>query len=175
MDRRSSTVIVRLKGARDEHRVPVPAQFWPLLDEYLAAERRDAPGEALWVGLRRGWPRPLSYSAFEASLRVLSASTGVPVTAHMFRHTVATRVVEVAGVAVAQELLGHSHVATTVDTYAHVDVRALVGAVADVERQARAPREIGSGGRYAFHYDSRTVAELDAVATPRQLTEEELA
>ena len=174
LDHRSSCVIVRLKGARDEHRVPVPAQFWTLLDEYLQAERKDAPGEALWLGLRRGWPRPLSYAAFEASLRALSTRTGVPVTAHMFRHTVATHVVAASGVAVAQQLLGHRHVGTTVDTYAHVDTHALVAAVADVERQTRAQRTIltaGRGGRYAFHYDSRTVAELEAVAMPRQVME----
>ncbi|MDR0594008.1 MAG: site-specific integrase, partial [Bifidobacteriaceae bacterium] len=58
LDRRSSTVVVRLKGARDEHRVPVTAAFWEMLDRYLRVERRGAPGEAAWVGLRRGWPKP---------------------------------------------------------------------------------------------------------------------
>ncbi len=176
LDRRTSTVVVRLKGARDEHRVPATVEFWRLFDRYLELERRDAPGEAAWVGLRRGWPRPLTYSAFEAALRQLATRTGVNVTAHMFRHTVASEVVATSGVAAAQELLGHRHIATTVDTYAHVDQQALVEAVAGVERQAELAVEAarrgpgGSGGvgaRYVFHYDSRTLSELDSVATPR--------
>jgi len=179
LDRRTSTVVVRLKGARDEHRVPVTEQFWRLFDRYLEHERRDAPGEAAWVGLRRGWPHPLTYSAFEAGLRQLASRTGVQLTAHMFRHTVASEVVATAGVAAAQQLLGHRHIVTTVDTYAHVDQQALVAAVTEVERQARAAAETarrgpgtgragGTGGQqYVFHYDAQTLAELDAVATPR--------
>jgi hypothetical protein len=88
----------------------------------------------------------------------------------MFRHTVASDVVATSGVAVAQQLLGHRHVETTVDTYAHVDASALVDAVASLERRACvevAPHGAGDGDRYVFHYDSRTVAELEAVATPR--------
>ncbi|WP_290705228.1 tyrosine-type recombinase/integrase [Gordonia sp. UBA5067] len=180
LDRRTSTVVVRLKGARDEHRVPATAEFWRLFDHYLAHERRDAPGEAAWVGLRRGWPRPLTYSAFEAALRQLVARTGVDVTAHMFRHTVASEVVASSGVAAARELLGHRHIATTVDTYAHVDRQALVDAVAGVERHARVAARAAAeaarratdgrsdkGVQYVFHYDSQTLIELDAVATPR--------
>jgi integrase/recombinase XerD len=179
LDRRTSTVVVRLKGARDEHRVPATSEFWRFFDRYLEHERRDAPGEAAWVGLRRGWPRPLTYSAFEAALRQLATRTGIEVTAHMFRHTVATEVVATSGVAAAQELLGHRHIATTVDTYAHVNQQALVDAVAEVERQARAAAEAarrgtaagrpGGGAQYVFHYDSQTLAELDAVATSRPM------
>lgn len=164
LDRRRSAVIVLLKGARDQHRVPVTDTFWEAFDAYLAEERRDAPNDAAWVGLRRGWPEPLTYSAFEAALRALSARTGVPVTAHMFRHTVATRVVASAGVAVAQQLLGHAHVGTTVDTYAHVDHQAMAKAVAELERRSAS----GDGElRYAFHYSPSTLAELEAAAAPR--------
>jgi hypothetical protein len=61
-------------------------------------------------------------------------------------------------------------VGTTIDTYAHVDREAMVRAVAAVEDQARAagarqPAERRE--RYAFHYDPCTVAELDAIASPR--------
>lgn len=164
LDRRRSAVIVLLKGARDQHRVPVTDTFWQAFDAYLAEERRDAPNDAAWVGLRRGWPEPLTYSAFEAALRALSARTGIPVTAHMFRHTVATRVVAAAGVAVAQQLLGHAHIATTVDTYAHVDHQAMAKAVAEIERQALATEAEPS---YAFHYSPSTLAELEAVTKPR--------
>ncbi len=179
LDRRASTIVVRLKGARDEHRVPVTEEFWRLFDLYLEHERRDAPGEAAWVGLRRGWPNPLTYGAFEAALRQLASRTGIEVTAHMFRHTVASGVVATSGVAAAQQLLGHRHIATTVDTYAHVDQQALVKAVGEIERQARAAAENAGrmqafgqpgridGPRYVFHYDSQTLVELEAVATPR--------
>lgn len=98
LDRRSSTIVVRLKGARDEHRVPVTEEFWRLFDLYLEHERRDVPGAPAWVGLRRGWPNPLTYGAFEAGLRQLASRTGIEVTAHMFRHTVASGV-EVRGIA----------------------------------------------------------------------------
>lgn len=179
LDRRASTIVVLLKGARDEHRVPVTGEFWRLFDLYLEHERRDAPTKAAWVGLRRGWPNPLTYGAFEAGLRQLAGRTGIEVTAHMFRHTVASGVVATSGVAAAQQLLGHRHIATTVDTYAHVDHQALVEAVREIERQARASAEAarsapvaGQAGRivapqYVFHYDSQTLAELEAVATPR--------
>ncbi|MGC3021904.1 tyrosine-type recombinase/integrase [Brevibacterium sp. FAM 24630] len=176
LDRRGGAVVVRLKGARDEHRIPVTDEFWRLLDRYLMHERRDAPGEAVWVGLRRGWPRPLTYSAFEAALRQIAARAGVQVTAHVFRHTVASEVVATAGLATAQELLGHRHVSTTADTYAHADQRALVEAVAGVERRAKAAAEAarlgpGAGGieEYVFHYDALTLVELDAIATPRRM------
>lgn len=179
LDRRASTIVVRLKGARDEHRVPVTKEFWRLFDLYVEHERRDAPGEAAWVGLRRGWPNPLTYSAFEAGLRQLARRTRIDVTAHMFRHTVASGVVATSGVAAAQQLLGHRHIATTVDTYAHVDQQALVAAVSEIERQTRAAAETArrrqasgqpgriDGPRYVFHYDSQTLAELEAAATPR--------
>jgi integrase len=51
----------------------------------------------------------------------------------MFRHGLTQQVYETAGVKVAQEILGHKHVSTTADTYAHVDQRAMVAAIAEVE------------------------------------------
>ena len=175
LDRRTSSVTVLLKGARDEHRVPVTAPFWVAFDRYLAEERGDPPTQAAWVGARRGRGRPLSYVAFEAGLRHLAGKVGIPVTAHMFRHTVATGLVEHAGVAVAQAVLGHRHVATTVDTYSHVDRHALVEAIAAFEQRPvidRARTHAGHG-KYAFHYDLRTIEELDAVAAPRLVEEEQ--
>ena len=38
IDRKRRTITVRLKRARDEHRVPVTDDFWPLLDKYLSTE-----------------------------------------------------------------------------------------------------------------------------------------
>jgi integrase/recombinase XerD len=175
LDRRTSTVIVMLKGARDEHRVPVTAPFWVAFDRYLAEERGDPPTDAAWVGARRGRGRPLTYAAFEAGLRLLGGKVGISVTAHMFRHTVATGLVEHAGVAVAQAVLGHRHVGTTVDSYAHVDRNSLVEAVSAFEQRPAVTIARAQAGqdKYAFHYDLRTIEELDAVALPRLVQEEQ--
>lgn len=175
LDRRTSTVMVLLKGARDEHRVPVTAQFWVAFDRYLTEERGDPPTKAAWVGARRGRGRPLTYAAFEAGLRLLAGKVGVKATAHMFRHTVATGLVEHAGVAVAQAVLGHRHVGTTIDSYARVDRHSLVEAVAAFEQRPTVERARSLAGRekYAFHYDLRTIAELDAVAHPRPVEQEQ--
>ena len=175
LDRRTSTVTVLLKGARDEHRVPVTAPFWVAFDRYLTDERGDPPTQAVWVGARRGRGRPLSYGAFEAGLRHLGGKVGIPVTAHMFRHTVATALVEHSGVAVAQAVLGHRHVGTTVDVYAHVDRHSLVEAVSAFEQRPVVDRARSHAGheKYAFHYDLRTIEELDALAHPRLVNKEQ--
>jgi site-specific recombinase XerD len=177
LDRRGSAIRVRLKGARDEHRVPVTGDFWPVFERYLAEERGDPPTEAAWVGHRRGAGRPLRYSAFEAALRYLADRLGLRVTAHMFRHSLAQRVYETAGVKVAQEILGHRHVSTTADTYAHVDQQTMVAAIAAAETRRRsriaAPSDqFAAGQRYVFAYDPSTIAELEAVATGQTAREE---
>jgi len=41
---------VRLKGARDQHRVPVADDFWPLFARYISEERGLAH-----LAERRGW------------------------------------------------------------------------------------------------------------------------
>lgn len=172
LDRRSGTVMVRLKGARDEHRVPVTDDFWPLFARYVRDERGlGAPDEPAWVALRRGRGRPLGYATFESQLRALSAKVGVRVTAHMFRHALAQALVDTAGLKVAQEVLGHAHVSTTAASYARVDEPAMVRALERVhdlfELSARAPTPpsaAGAGEDYVFAYDAATVAALEAAA-----------
>jgi integrase/recombinase XerD len=170
LDRRSGTVVVRLKGARDEHRVPVSDDFWPVFARYLGQERGlGSPDKPAWVMFRRGQGRPLSYAAFDCALRTLCGRVGVRVTAHMFRHALAQAVVDVAGLKVAQEMLGHAHVSTTADTYARVDESAMVAAVQRVrdlfDLQASSPPPVaGAAGGFVFPYDSATVAELEAAA-----------
>jgi integrase/recombinase XerD len=169
LDRRSGTIVVRLKGARDEHRVPVSSDFWPVFARYLGQERGlGAPDDPAWVMFRRGHGRPLTYSAFEQSLRHLCRSVGVHVTAHMFRHALAQAVVDIAGLKVAQEMLGHAHISTTADTYSHVDEQAMVAAVERVRDlfDLRAATNLGecTAGGYVFPYDPSTLAELDAAA-----------
>ena len=126
VDERAATVLVRLKGARDEHRVPVTEDFWPLWRRYLVEERCWAETPAAWVGMRRGKGKPLTYVAFESALRYLGARLDVNVNAHMFRHALAQALVETSGLKVAQEVLGHPHIATTADRYCHVDQQAMV-------------------------------------------------
>ena len=184
VDERRRTITVRLNGDRDEHRVPVTDDFWPLFHRYLTEERGTTPPTpAAWLGLRRGKGRPLTYSAFESSLRYIARKTGVNVHAHLFRHTVAQAVLETTGnLKVAQEFLGHAQLSTTADLYMHVDERTLVEAVSAVKsgfdqakNQARrhAPVEPLARERYAFAYDEVTIEELGKAAElPRPSTGE---
>jgi len=164
------TITVRLKGARDEHRVPVTDDFWPLLHRYMEEERKGHATTALWIGLRRGGGAPLTYSSFESSLRYASRKIGVRVHAHMFRHLLAQTVLEVTGnLKVAQDLLGHAHISTTADLYMHADQTAMVNAVAAVrfslDKEAIPPGKIITEPlRYAFPYDATTIEELDKAA-----------
>lgn len=173
VDRRTSTITVLLKGARDQHRVPVSEDFWPAFQRYLLSERADPPTDAVWVGRGRAAGQPLRYEAFAAALRAMGSRAGVPVNAHMFRHTLASDLVTVAGPHVAQRMLGHRHVETTLEAYAHVDQSALVAAVAAVEHRSRellAATRDGRPPRYAFGYDQTTLDVLEAIATPRAVT-----
>jgi integrase/recombinase XerD len=163
VDRRRRTVTVRLKGARDEHRVPVTPDWWPLLEQYLVEERGTVAVQALWVGRRQAAGRPLRYPAFEASLRATAAELGVTATAHMFRHTVAQQLVDTAGLKVAQEVLGHRHVSTTADAYAHVDEAAMLKALTEVARRGQRSllTVVKPTPRYAFLYAAATIDALD--------------
>jgi len=171
LDEHASMITVFLKGARDEHRVPVTEDFWPLFRQYLAQERRADPKlAAAWVGLRKGAGKPLSYRAFESSLRYSGRKIGANVHAHMFRHTVAQAIVATGNLKAAQDLLGHRHLTTTMDSYARTDEQAMVRAVAAVKRQfdtARAESPTRHGRRYVFAYDQATIDVLEQVATPR--------
>jgi site-specific recombinase XerD len=175
-DARRKTITVRLKGARDEHRVPVTDDFWPLLHRYMEEERRGDNLTALWIGLRRGGGAPLRYSSFESSLRYAGRKIGVRVHAHMFRHLLAQTVLEVTGnLKVAQDLLGHAQISTTADLYMHADQAAMVNAVAavkfalDKEAVAAAGKVIAEPLRYAFPYDATTIEELDKAAASNLL------
>jgi site-specific recombinase XerD len=133
-DRQKGMITVLLKGSRSEHRVPVTDDFWPVFDRYLAEERLDtATPMAAWLAMRKGRGEPLSYSAFESSLRYAARKIGLRVHAHMFRHTLAQGVLETTGsLKVAQEILGHAHLSTTADLYMHVDHTAMVDAMVAV-------------------------------------------
>src|SRR5437667_2138962 len=70
MDEQAGTITVLLKGVRDEHRVPVTDDFWPLYHRYLSEERtRDASVAAVWVGLRNGDNVRIKYNEIPHSLK----------------------------------------------------------------------------------------------------------
>jgi integrase/recombinase XerD len=173
VDEQHQTITVRLKGARQDHRVPVTDDFWPLFRQYLQTERpTPARTAAAWVAQRRGHGVPLSYAAFESALRLLGRKVGATVRAHQFRHTVAQGVLETSGnLKVTQALLGHAHLSTTADLYLTVDPRALVDAVAAVKtRTDAAPHAQRQGAEtppaaYAFAYDALTIEELERAVT----------
>jgi integrase/recombinase XerD len=180
LDRRSGSIMVRLKGARDQHRVPVADDFWPLFGRYVSEERGlGDPADAAWVAFRKGAGRALCYATFESQLRALSRRVGVSVTAHMFRHALAQALVDTAGLKVAQEVLGHAHVSTTAASYARVDEQAMVRALqrvnvlADLAARRAMPTEtdVGRPGAvpgFAFDYDPETACELEAAASAQQ-------
>lgn len=168
VDRKRGLIVVRLKGARDEHRVPVTDDFWPVYERYLKEERRTAEDcEALWIALRKGRGKPLSYAAFESSLRYIGGKAGVPVHPHLFRHTLAQGVLDLTGnLKVAQEILGHAHISTTADIYTRVDPVSLVTALAAVKSSFNATSDPtvpapSEERRYVFAYDADTIAELE--------------
>ena len=88
IDRKRRFITVRLKGARDQHRVPVTDDFWPIYEEYLRTERRAAPDvDAVWIASRKGQGKPLRYASFESALRYIGRKAGISVHPHLFRHT----------------------------------------------------------------------------------------
>jgi integrase/recombinase XerD len=167
VDRKRRLVVVRLKGARDEHRVPVTDDFWPIYERYLQDERRAFPnGQSLWVALRKGRGKPLNYASFESSLRYISRKACVPVHPHLFRHTLAQGILDLTGnLKIAQELLGHAHISTTGDLYTRVDALSLVKAVSAVKASSDVLAGPSSSptqaARYAFPYDADTISELE--------------
>jgi site-specific recombinase XerC len=166
IDRKQHTITVRLKGARDEHRVPVTDDFWPLLDKYLSIERRSSDEvDALWIAARKGRGKPLCYASFESSLRYIAHKVGIAVHPHLFRHTLAQGVLDTTGnIKVAQEILGHSHLTTTADLYMKVDHNAMVSALVQVKTSSDRARRTTSSSpttQYVFAYDEETISELE--------------
>ena len=168
VDRKRRFVTVRLKGARDQHRVPVTDDFWPIYDEYLRTERHAAPDvHAVWIASRKGQGKPLCYASFESALRYIGRKAGISVHPHLFRHTLAQGVLETTGnIKVAQEILGHSHLSTTADLYLRVDQHAMVTALVAAKSSTERAKKQHSwppvkAAQYVFEYDDETIAELE--------------
>jgi len=160
IDARRCVVRLRLKGARDEHTVPVTDDFWALWARHRAADQWPATRQWAWEGRRRGQGHALRYDAFAAMLRGVARAAGVRAHAHMFRHGLAEALTATSGLQVAQQVLGHRHLSTTAEFYARVDEAAMVAGVQRAAQLARAQPSLGSPAEWAFDYDEVTLDEL---------------
>jgi site-specific recombinase XerD len=159
------TIAVRLKGARDDHVVPVGEAFWPDYFTYLERERGAPEHPAVWIARRKGGGRPLGYATCETMIRSLRARSGVArLSAHAYRHTFAQNLLDSSdNLALVQAFLGHASLDTTAAHYARVPMVRLVAAVHALEQQQRRPRpEFGEAG-YSFDYDRDTRTELEGL------------
>lgn len=110
------------------------AEVVALYADYLHDEYGDLDSDYVFVNLWGGRVgRPLTYATVHRLVGRLAARSGVDFEPHWLRHTYATDLLRRGTpVEVVRELLGHASVATTIDTYAHLDVedarRALVDA-----------------------------------------------
>jgi integrase len=170
VDRKRRLITVRLKGARDQHRVPVTDDFWPIYEEYLRNERRASPDvHAVWIASRKGQGKPLRYATFESALRYIGRKAGISAHPHLFRHTLAQGVLDTTGnIKVAQEILGHSHLSTTADLYLRVDQQAMVTALERVKANTGRANKHRSwpsakAAQYVFEYDDKTISELERI------------
>lgn len=65
---------------------------------------------------------PLSRHALKAMFRYYSQKSGIPLHAHLLRHTHATELIRAGwDASYVQERLGHANVQTTINTYVHLD------------------------------------------------------
>ena len=104
--------------------IPASAELMRLYADYLNREYGSLDSDYVFVNL---WSAPLgrpwSYSAVYDLVVRLRARTGIPYGPHLFRHTYATWLLRRgAGMESVKELLGHSSIATTIDTYGHLTV-----------------------------------------------------
>lgn len=109
-------------GDRD---IPVQPGLVRLFADYLFDEYGTLDCDYVFVNL---WAepvgRPMTYQAALDLVSRLRVRTGFHFTPHQFRHTYATDLLRRnVPSEVVQKLLGHSSVATTIDTYSHLDIR----------------------------------------------------
>lgn len=104
--------------------VPVAAELIALYSDYLHEEYGDLDSDYVFVNLWGGRiGEPLAYASVHRLVGRLVARSGVDFEPHWLRHTYATDLLRRGTpVEVVRELLGHASVATTIDTYAHLNV-----------------------------------------------------
>lgn len=106
-----------------EHVVHVSVALGRLYSDYMHAEYGELDSDYVFVNLWGGHRgHPLTYAGVYRLVTQLRASTGVSFAPHMLRHTHATDLLR-AGVRldIASRRLTHTSVATTADTYSHLD------------------------------------------------------
>lgn len=104
--------------------LPVSAPLVRLYSDYMHSEYGELDSDYVFVNLwGEPFGHPLRYDAVAKLVIRLRASTGIPFSLHMFRHTRATEMIR-AGVPieVVSRMLTHRSVVTTSSTYVHLDV-----------------------------------------------------
>jgi integrase/recombinase XerD len=104
--------------------IPCSAELMRLYADYLTREYGSLDSDYVFVNLwaqPHGWP--LTYAAVYDLVLRLRRRTGIDLEPHQYRHTYATWLLRKgAGLESVKQLLGHSSITTTVDTYGHLTV-----------------------------------------------------
>jgi site-specific recombinase XerD len=109
-------------GDRD---IPVQPGLVRMFADYLFEEYGTLDCDHVFVNLWSGpVGKPMTYAGVIDLVARLRERTGFHFTPHQFRHTYVTELLsrDVPS-EVVQKLLGHSSVATTIDTYSHLEIR----------------------------------------------------
>lgn len=111
-----------LAKSRSSYVVHVSKGAMALYAEYLVHEYKDVSHDYVFVNWWSGRiGAPMNYATVIDLFRKLSARTGLRATPHMFRHTHATELLRAGwDPAYVQRRLGHAHIQTTINTYAHL-------------------------------------------------------
>ncbi len=112
----------RVKSGQRE--IPVSAALIRLYTDYLVYEYQDLDCDYVFVNLWSGpHGQPWNYDSVTDLVRRIRQQSSITFTAHMFRHTYATELLQRRVPAeVVQKLLGHASVTTTIGTYAHLQI-----------------------------------------------------
>ena len=127
LDAERGTVVVRQGKGRKDRVIPIGARAVAWIERYLAEVRPSLvvepdAGRCFW---RSGEPLTPDHLTGRVSRYVTAAGLGKRGSCHLFRHTMATLMLEGgADVRFIQQMLGHSSLETT-EIYTHVSIRTL--------------------------------------------------
>jgi integrase len=142
------------KGTRLRQAVPVSPEALAYLAAYLDEAGLPAGGGPVWR-VRRGKPRPLTYSAARRVMQRANEYLGTNWTLHDCRHTAATRMARDPGLTLVevQSILRHAHVTTTA-RYTPVGLEDLLGKLAEHYQRPAKP------ARWAARYSPDDIAAV---------------
>ena len=114
----------RARAKSWQRTVPITAELIGLYSDYLHIEYGDLDCDYVFVNLWGGAVgAPLTYASVHRLVGRLRRRTGIVFEPHWLRHTYATDLLRRGTpVEVVRQLLGHASVATTIDTYSHLDI-----------------------------------------------------